>query len=734
MLNKFKDFLKFFKSRGIAFHNALFSQIFYKFNFFIFSINIHSIDEIDLIPNKCKIIIIDEYQDNNENIKYFFICFEYKMLIFKEEQNDEFSILQNILYKNNKSNVFYLKNNSISLKNSNGIDYIFKEEINKFSTDFAIKNDDFQHIWKAIVPCLSGFLIKKSYFDFRIQYDQKSNKKFQCFEKIDKTNMQYIILRQLGRGSSGRVYLIYYIQTESLYALKVPYQNTIEKIEKELSNYLDIQHPFIARYFGYFKGNGEKYLLIEFIEGRTLEKYDTTQLNKNEKYIIIFELMLTIQYLHSKEYICRDMYPENIMINQNKDAVLIDLDRLIKINDQKTVDFCRFIRPPELDQGKLLTYKSDIFILGYIMYFILFDKSNKSHNINDMIIEIQKHSNLKERSILIECLNNEPIKRPNISDIIYTFYHNFISKIQYDENKQKIFILFKDIVKNIKTKDVTYEHFIQGDDIENYSPDDLYDIGSMYYNGKYVPKDDKKAFYYFSLAAKRNHLNSLFNIGAYYAKGDCVQQNLNEAIRYLSCAADQNHVMSQNLLGHILVEIDINKAIYYLTLAANQNHLESLYALGSIYSENHYIKCDINKTIHYFTLAANQNHVLAQFKLGVIYYEGKFTQRKMNKAIHYFSLAANQYFLDAFYMLGSIYFDNIDIKSDIEKSIYYFTFAANYNHLLSQFGLGYIYFIDKIFHDIKKAIYYLTLAADKNHLDAQFILGSIYSEKKKSIL
>lgn len=79
------------------------------------------------------------------------------------------------------------------------------------------------------------------------------------------------------------------------------------------------RYPFIPQYYGYFEDKDYKHLLIEYIEETTLDNYKSLSLM--EKCDIIFELLLTIRYLHSLGYIYRDLRLNNIIINHNKDAI-----------------------------------------------------------------------------------------------------------------------------------------------------------------------------------------------------------------------------------------------------------------------------------------------------------------------------------------------------------------------------------------------------------------------------
>lgn len=116
------------------------------------------------------------------------------------------------------------------------------------------------------------------------------------------------------------------------------------------------------------------------MEGKTLEQYDRSVLTCDEKYIVILELLITIQYLHSKGYIYMDLNLKNIIINQKKDSILIDFDRLTKTSEaceDQTQDFDCLSVAQEIYK----TCKSVKYSLGYVIKYILNenDPVNKNH-------------------------------------------------------------------------------------------------------------------------------------------------------------------------------------------------------------------------------------------------------------------------------------------------------------------------------------------------------------------
>lgn len=325
------------KNNNINIRNKNLKKILSKFEIKFYQ-NLNEIPkEIFMHKEDPKVIIIDEYEEEFKN-KYFIICFDYKVIIFQIKSKDEPETSNlNDIFRNIKDYKQYFigkyKNNLLNEISEE--DFIFSREIQKFSIECTIEfeKESINNIWSMIVDCLSGFLIKKGYQNSRNKQKNYFKEEFKEHrEKYDPLNKSYIELRQIDGGSGGKVCLIYYISTEEIYALKTPNDDLLRLNEREWKNYKNIRHPFIVHYFGYIEHYKRKYLLLEYVEGQTLDKYlkKRTNLDYVDKCIIILELLITIHYLHSLKYIYQDLKLNNIIINENKDAILIDFDHLIQ--------------------------------------------------------------------------------------------------------------------------------------------------------------------------------------------------------------------------------------------------------------------------------------------------------------------------------------------------------------------------------------------------------------------
>lgn len=144
------------------------------------------------------------------------------------------------------------------------------------------------------------------------------------------------LLRKIGGGDIGTVYLSELIGTSCLFAVKVmdnEFLTSRKKMqraqtEKEILEILD--HPFLPTLFAHFITNKYSCLVMEYCPGGDLHVLRQKQLTRSfpEKAARFYaaEILLSLEYLHMLGVVYRDLKPENILVREDGHIMLSDFD------------------------------------------------------------------------------------------------------------------------------------------------------------------------------------------------------------------------------------------------------------------------------------------------------------------------------------------------------------------------------------------------------------------------
>ena len=722
--------------------NKSFSKVLKHYRFLYISDILDPDDNLDIKQKiiNSKVITINHIEINSYKEElYFIIGFKHTILVVESSHLEYLHKLLSL--RKGILEICFITDKKYIIANSIKLEYKETENNEKLQTEFSsfnnyliLKTPKIIHslkIWRNIIPCISSYAIYACYHmsnkDRYIKFGRKKKVKFSP-RILNEENC--IVLRNIGFGSLFAVELIYSIDYECFYAVKKKncIDEEVEKLEKrERENYSKLNHPLIPKFYG--TTCKENHLVIEYINGSTLREIKSLHLSEFDKILSILQLFSVFKHFHENNFIYRDLKPNNVMIDQNRNIVIIDFDRLITQGNARTRNFPSIFQAPEVNSDEIST-KCDIYSLGKMIYYILNEEIPDEKESKELFKkEYRMFQHIYDKCTKIKC-----DERPSISELIVDFYSVIINGNNEITNRITG-ASFNDCnsYENIDIICKFIHYHFAADQNDAHAQKNL---GIFYAKGEFIERNINKAIHYYILAANQNNAIAQSILGNVYLRGEFVERDINKAIHYYILAANQNNAIAQFNLGNVylrgeFVERDINKAIHYFSLAANQNDTHAQFNLGTLYEKGLFVERDINKAIHYFTLAANHNDIRAQFILGTLYEKGLFVERNINKMIYYYSLASNQNDAHAHFILGNIYLEGEFVESNINKAIYYFTLSSNQNHSGAQLNLGILYkegeYVER---DIRKAIHYFSLAANQNHSDAQYNLGKLYLKGK----
>jgi len=202
---------------------------------------------------------------------------------------------------------------------------------------------------------------------------------------------RYLIVKRVGQGGMGAVYQATDTRLgHKLVAVKemsdAAITNPLEKqqarqaFEQEAQMLAKLNHPNLPRVTDHFSETGKQYLVMDFIDGQTLEEI-LNQMSGflDEKAVVNWGMQLceVLDYLHHQRppVIFRDLKPANIMLDRGGKVKLTDfgIARLFKLG--KAADTASFgtagYAPPE-QYGKGQTdARSDTYALGATLHHLL---------------------------------------------------------------------------------------------------------------------------------------------------------------------------------------------------------------------------------------------------------------------------------------------------------------------------------------------------------------------------
>ncbi|XP_066138060.1 ribosomal protein S6 kinase 2 beta isoform X1 [Euwallacea fornicatus] len=198
------------------------------------------------------------------------------------------------------------------------------------------------------------------------------------------TPSQFILLKVLGQGSFGKVFLVRKIvgkDAGTLYAMKVLKKATLKvkdrhRTRMERNILVDVEHPFIVKVHYAFQTEGKLYLILDFLRGGDL----FTRLSKEVMFteedakFYLAELALALNHLHTVGIIYRDLKPENILLDVDGHIALTDFGLCkLPLAEGVTYSFCGTVEymAPEIVNRNGHSYAADWWSFGVLMYEML---------------------------------------------------------------------------------------------------------------------------------------------------------------------------------------------------------------------------------------------------------------------------------------------------------------------------------------------------------------------------
>jgi class 3 adenylate cyclase/tetratricopeptide (TPR) repeat protein len=198
---------------------------------------------------------------------------------------------------------------------------------------------------------------------------------------------RYRILKLLGRGGMGAVWLAHDAQLDRNVALKVPHFDrnqgeALERFHREARIAGRLQHPNICPVYDVGEADGVHYLSMAFIEGETLSARIPAYARRppSEAARLVRTLALALGEAHQRGVIHRDLKPANVMIDARGEPIVMDFGLAREFRGSSalqthpgTILGTPAYMAPEQARGDVTATgpATDIYSLGILLYELL---------------------------------------------------------------------------------------------------------------------------------------------------------------------------------------------------------------------------------------------------------------------------------------------------------------------------------------------------------------------------
>ena len=197
---------------------------------------------------------------------------------------------------------------------------------------------------------------------------------------------RYLLLDLIGHGGMGRVYLARDTRLNRLVALKIlaPERmnnpRAIARFQREARVGAQLQHENLVRIYDFGESNGRYFLVMEYIEGKTIGSLITAQgpMPPPTAARLARQIALGLEHAHRKGLIHRDVNPYNVLVTHEGIAKLADLGLAIDLAEEDrvtregaTVGTFDYVAPEQARHSHAADIRSDIYSLGCTIYHMI---------------------------------------------------------------------------------------------------------------------------------------------------------------------------------------------------------------------------------------------------------------------------------------------------------------------------------------------------------------------------
>jgi tetratricopeptide (TPR) repeat protein len=201
----------------------------------------------------------------------------------------------------------------------------------------------------------------------------------------------YRLMRQIGRGGMGVVWLAEQSKTRQKVAIKYCREDRVrlgsdstalQRFEREMELAARLSHPHIARVYGGDEIDGIAYCVLEFVEGLNLAEFvHKHRLGQEANVGLMAKVAEAVQHAHQNGIIHRDLKPSNILVTEDGNPKVLDfgLAKALQDTGENSLQLSQLgqllgtvrYMAPEQARGEAVDTRTDVYALGVILHEVL---------------------------------------------------------------------------------------------------------------------------------------------------------------------------------------------------------------------------------------------------------------------------------------------------------------------------------------------------------------------------
>ena len=194
------------------------------------------------------------------------------------------------------------------------------------------------------------------------------------------------LIRRLGRGSMGAVFLARQTSSDRLVAIKILAprfsrdESYVNRFLREAESAAKLEHPSIIGAIDVGEVDGLKYFVMEYIEGPTLADLLRRggALDESRAVSMVLQIARALEHAHENGFVHRDIKPANVILTSEGVAKLCDLGLAKEVDadggdtqDGQTLGTPDYISPEQARGDPIIDIRTDIYSLGATFYHLV---------------------------------------------------------------------------------------------------------------------------------------------------------------------------------------------------------------------------------------------------------------------------------------------------------------------------------------------------------------------------